>query len=192
LRLTKDAIHVYVVGRNYRQARDFPLEFYVSTSYADGTPASCEVAVSRVWDEDESRAELMLRTIKTNRYGLAKVSTLTLPKDSDEDADVSLMFRSRDDKGATGKHTENLNLSDKPIARITTDKSLYRDGEPIHAEIVANQSDLTLAVDTINEENVLQSQLAHLQKGRPSVLIRYRAACSGAVPLAAASLVAGD
>ena len=139
LRLSKDAIHVFVVGRNYRQARDFPLEFYVSTSYADGTPASCEVAVSRVWDEDESRAELLLRTIKTNRYGLAKVSALTLPKDSDEDADVSLMFRSRDDKGATGKHTENLNLSDKPIARITTDKSLYRDGEPIHAEIVANQ-----------------------------------------------------
>ena len=38
LRLTKDAIHVYVIDRG-RQVRNFPLEFYVSTSYADGTPA---------------------------------------------------------------------------------------------------------------------------------------------------------
>ena len=45
LRLTKDAIHVYVVDRTYRHPRNFPLEFYVSTSYADGTPASCEVEI---------------------------------------------------------------------------------------------------------------------------------------------------
>src|SRR2546429_2032310 len=53
LRLSKNAIHLYFVGRNYRQARDFPLEFYVSTAYADGTPASWEVAISKVWEEDE-------------------------------------------------------------------------------------------------------------------------------------------
>ena len=184
LRLSKDAIHLYFVGRNYRQARDFPLEFYVSTAYADGTPASCEVAISKVWEEDESRPELPLRTIKTNRYGLAKVSALTLPKDSDEDADASLMFRARDDRGATGKQTEGLNLGDKPVVRITTDKALYRDGDPIRAEIVANQSDLTLALDVINEEKVLQSQLVQLQNSRATIVIPYREGFSGAVTLA--------
>jgi hypothetical protein len=184
LRLSKDAIHLYFVGRNYRQARDFPVEFYVSTSYADGTPASCEVAISKVWEEEEARPELPLRTIKTNRYGLAKVSALTLPKDSDEDADASLMFRARDDKGATGKHTEGLNLADKPVVRITTDKALYRDGDPIRAEIVANQSDLTLALDVINEEKVLQSQLVQLQNSRATIVIPYREGFSGAVTLA--------
>ena len=184
LRLSKDAIHLYFVGRNYRQARDFPVEFYVSTAYADGTPASCEVAISKVWEEDESRPELPLRTIKTNRYGLAKVSALTLPKDSDEDADASLMFHARDDRGATGKQTEGLNLGDKPVVRITTDKALYRDGDPIRAEIVANQSDLTLALDVINEEKVLQSQLVQLQNSRATIVIPYREGFSGAVTLA--------
>ncbi|PYS86462.1 MAG: hypothetical protein DMF70_02225, partial [Acidobacteria bacterium] len=184
LRLSKNAIHLYFVGRNYRQARDFPLEFYVSTAYADGTPASCEVAISKVWEEDESRPELPLRTIKTNRYGLAKVSALTLPKDSDEDADASLMFHARDDRGATGKQTEGLNLGDKPVVRITTDKALYRDGDPIRAEIVANQSDLTLALDVINEEKVLQSQLVQLQNSRATIVIPYREGFSGAVTLA--------
>ena len=184
LRLTKDAIHIYVVGQSSRQSHDFPLEFYVSTSYADGTPASCEVAISRAWEQAESRPELALRTIKTNRFGLAKVSALTLPKESNEDR-ASLLFRARDSKGAAGKHTESLNLGDKPLIRIETDKSLYRDGDPIRAEIVANQPDMTLAVDVINEEQVLQSQLVHLQNGRASIAVPYRAGFVGVVTLAA-------
>ena len=48
LRVTKEAIHVYVAEGKYRQARGFPLQFFLTTSYADGTPAPCEVAIRNV------------------------------------------------------------------------------------------------------------------------------------------------
>ena len=45
LRVTKEAIHIYVSEGRYRQADSLPMQFYLATSYADGAPASCEVAL---------------------------------------------------------------------------------------------------------------------------------------------------
>jgi len=186
LRLSKDAIHVYVIERSSRQARGFPLEFYVSTAYADGTPASCEVAISRVWDREDSRPDVDLRTIRTNKYGLAKVSQLTPPMERDDkESEVSLMLRARDGKGADGKHTETFNFDDEPVIRIATDKPLYRDGDPIRAEIVASQPDLTLTLDVIGETNVLQSQLVRLKDGRASLVFPYLKSFDGPLTIAA-------
>jgi hypothetical protein len=186
LRLTKDAIHVYAIERNTRQTTDFPLEFYISASYADGAPASCDVTISRVWERNNSRSELALRTIRTNQYGLAKVAGLTPPKDpEDEAAGVTLMLRARDQKGATGQHTEGLSLWNKPVIRIETDKSLYRDGDPIRANIIASRSDLVLTVDLLADEKVLHSQLTSLQNGRAALTFPYRKDFKGAVTLAA-------
>jgi A-macroglobulin complement component/alpha-2-macroglobulin family protein/MG2 domain-containing protein/carboxypeptidase family protein/A-macroglobulin receptor/macroglobulin-like protein len=187
LRITKDAIHIYVISRA-RQAPDFPIEFYISAAYADGTPATCEVAVSRVWDEGEARPEVPLRTIKTDRYGLAKLAGVVLPKDAYDDKNLSLMFRARDNRGGSGKHTESWDFSRDAVVRISTDKPLYRDGEAIRAEITSNQSDLTLALDAIAEERVLKSQLVHLQNGRASVTVPYRREFAGAITLAAYGL----
>src|SRR5712692_6467938 len=188
LRLTKDAIHVYVVAGSFRQAKDFPLEFYVSASYANGTPAPSEVTISRAWERKDSRSELALRTIRTNNYGIARVSGLIPPKDQDDDdSEVSLMFRARDGKGARGEHTETLSFDDKPVIRVETDKSLYRDGDPIRAEISASQPDMVLAVDAINEEKVLQSQLVRLQNGRGAIVLPYRDGFAGPVTIAAYS-----
>jgi hypothetical protein len=44
LRVTKDAIHVYIF-EGERQAKNFPLQFYLSTYYADGSPAECDVEI---------------------------------------------------------------------------------------------------------------------------------------------------
>jgi hypothetical protein len=186
LRLTKDAIHVYIIERGSQQTRDFPLEFYVSTSYADGSPASCEVAISQVSGADDSRRERALPAIRTNRYGIAKVQTRTLPKETDDgDSEVSLMFRARDSKGAGGQHTETFSLYDGPALRVETDKTLYRDGEPIRAEVLDSEPDMVLALEATNEQKVLQSQLVHLHNGRASLTIPYRKDFNGAVTVAA-------
>ncbi len=187
LRLTKDAIHVYVIDRG-RQARNFPLEFYVSTSYADGTPASCNVAVSRAWGDDDTRPEIALRSVRTDLNGLAKVTGLMLPQVGTTDVQPSLMFRARDPRGATGTHSEQFDLDNERMLRVTTDKSLYRDGETIHAEINSNQADVTVALDAIGPERVIQSQLVSLKDGRASVAVPYRKEFSGAVTLAAYAL----
>src|SRR5438876_6262361 len=53
LRVTKNPIHVYVVrnDHSYRQSAKLPLEFYVSTFYADGVPAQCRVNISLKSDD---------------------------------------------------------------------------------------------------------------------------------------------
>src|SRR5258706_3700541 len=186
LRLTKDAIHIYAIARNFRQTRDFPLDFSISTNYADGTPAACEVAISRAREQKDPHPEVALRTIRTNKYGMAKVSALTLPKDpGDQESEVSLMLRARDSKGAAGQHTETINFDDQPVIRIATDKPLYRDGDPVRVQISASHADLVLTFDVLAEQKVLQSQLVHLQNGRAALVLPYRKDFAGPLTLAA-------
>jgi hypothetical protein len=192
LRLTKDAIHIYIIQRNQRQARGFPLDFYLSTSYADGSPALAEVVISSVREGDAPRDERALRTIRTNRYGLARVDALSMPKDDHDQADeASLMFRARDSRGASGQHSETLSFTGLPVIRVKTDKPLYRDGEPIRAEVSAS-ADLLIAVDIINQDRVLQSRLVRLQDGRAVLTIPYQREFLGPVTLAVYSLASTE
>jgi hypothetical protein len=187
LRLTKDAIHIYVVRQDSRRSRLLPLEFYVSASYADGAPASCEVAISRAWGEGAGSREQALQTIKTNRYGIAKVSSLELPGNDADENRVSLVFRARDSKRAAGTYAEDSYYDAKMGLRLDTAKALYRDGESIRATIEASEPNAIVAVDVINEQSVLQTQMVHLEKGRATLNIPYRREFSGAVTIAAYS-----
>ena len=77
LRVTKEPIHVYAMrpGDAYEENFGLPLTFYVSTFYADGTPARCNVnIIDEDWDSDESERPRVIARVKTNQYGLAKVS----------------------------------------------------------------------------------------------------------------------
>ena len=132
LRVTKDAIHIYVAEGRYRQARGFPLQFYLATSYADGTPAPCEVAISEsseAYDQPGISAPV-LKTIRTNKYGIAKVVGLKLP-DATREREPSLNFTARNDSGDKGHHIESFYYRDVPVIRVETDKALYRPGEMI-------------------------------------------------------------
>jgi hypothetical protein len=113
-----------------------------------------------------------------------------LPKVLTGDIRPSLSFRARDNRGGTGTHSESFDLDSERILRVASDKSLYRDGEAIRAEITSNQTDLTLALDAIGQDRVIQSQLVHLQNGRASVTVPYRKEFSGAITLAAYDLAA--
>ena len=184
LRLTKDAIHIYTIARNSRQTRGFPLEFYLSTTYADGTPAVCEVAINQVRATADTRPEIALRTIRTNRFGLAKVTALTLPKDPEGEGEVSLMLRAGDGKGGSGQHAETISFDDQPVIRIATDKPLYRDGDPVRVEITGSQPDLVLTLDVIADQKVLQSQLVPLHSGRAALVLPYRRDFAGPLTVA--------
>jgi len=76
LRVTREAIHVYVIGLDYNQFGALPMQFYVSASYASGAPAECEIAISQKRDQPEGDdvVEEQLRKIKTNHFGVAKVT----------------------------------------------------------------------------------------------------------------------
>src|ERR1043165_826035 len=104
LRVTKEPIHVYIAGDTYDQSSRLPLEFYVSTFYADGTPAECDVLISKGASEDKrleaepGKGGRRVGLIRTNSFGLAKVSLPKPPLDEDGDR-VYLRAFAKDAKG---------------------------------------------------------------------------------------------
>ncbi|HEX6622707.1 MAG TPA: MG2 domain-containing protein, partial [Pyrinomonadaceae bacterium] len=186
LRVTREAIHVYVVEPRYDESQTggFPLEFYVSTFYADGTPASCAVAVAdprqpvqvaRLSSTPLAPRAPALLEVKTNDFGFAKVNRLTLePRATEEgegDDDVTLHFTARDAQGRTGSASEEFDLAERTVIRVDTDKAIYRAGEPVSARISSNRGELPVAVDVIREQKVIYSTSLRLRGGRASLVI---------------------
>ncbi len=73
LRITHDPIHVYFISGG--NGIGYPQQFYLSTNYADGTPASCDVQITWAPNHSVGRSkaatdvEQPLRRVRTNRYG---------------------------------------------------------------------------------------------------------------------------
>lgn len=193
LRLTKSAIHVYLIESESRQTRDFPLQFYLSTYYANGVPAQCEVTINEsITSANPSRStvsflEQPLRTIKTNRYGVAKVSNLALTKASEEKSEATLTFLAHDGKGASGRQTNGFWYSEHPVIRLATNKTIYRPGEAIATEIAASEPEMRVIVDVWQGPVVIQSQIVQLHNGRAFLNVPYNKAFRNSVTITAYS-----
>src|SRR6185369_4386734 len=92
VRVTRDPIHVYVI-QNYDWSynRNLPLSFYVSTFYADGSPARSKVNVTFSDDADHPEISKRVATVATNRYGIARVSA-RLPKAFEETDEMDVVL----------------------------------------------------------------------------------------------------
>jgi hypothetical protein len=187
LRLTKEPIHVYVTEGRYKQSHGLPLAFYVSASYADGTPAQCEVSVD-VEESDENTARYYGRfvplveavrrpvnvaVVKTNRYGLAKVTGPVAAGDPRVDRYLTVKLSARDRKGLTGHHDEGMWLNKESNVRVETDKVIYRAGEPVRAFITSNREDAIVFLDVTSAFRVIRSEAVRLEGGRGSVTFPY-------------------
>jgi uncharacterized protein YfaS (alpha-2-macroglobulin family) len=181
VRLTREPIHIYVTQGNYRQAAGLPLVFYVSTSYADGTPASCELKLTRAAETDESVR--VPATIRTNAYGVAKVvgSELT----GVESEDIYVQFEARDREGRAGRHRASFWTTSDPVVRVETDKSIYRAGEGITARVSSNRKEMKILVDVVSDNRVVATETARLRDGHALVEVPYRPAFQNRVTLAA-------
>ncbi len=178
LRVTREPIHVYFIGADYYQAKGLPMQFYVSASYADGTPAVCDISIGEQKEKPDSTGiqktfvENKLRTVKTNRFGLAKVSDLALP--AAEDDELSLSLTANDGKSAIGNHTENLRLSDDTFVRLRMSKAIYLKGEPIELRLISNQPNAVAVLSVAKGVEVLHSQIVRMRNGRAFVVLPFR------------------
>jgi hypothetical protein len=176
LRVTREAIHVYVLGTDYRQAEDFPLQFYLSTFYADGSPAQCELQISESLSAGRDKSEEPLRKLKTNRYGAAKVSGLLLRERAERGREVTLNLTARDGKGQMGSHAENIWFdSARGVVRIATNQTLYRAGEPLEIELNSSVSNTSVILSVLRDLQLVHSQAVKMRKGRAFVVLPYRA-----------------
>jgi hypothetical protein len=203
VRLTKDPIHVYVNEGRYNQSKGMPLAFYVSTSYADGRPAECEVSITQggptavTQQAGEPRREVKepdktILKVRTNRYGVAKVLGPTVKRDEAR-ASIPLGFVARDAEGRTGRHDEDFWLrhyydrDESPELRVETDKTIYREGEPVAVEVTSDAARLNAVVDVTVEGRAVYSQPVRLAGGRASLVVPYRAEFRDAVNVSVTS-----
>ncbi|HWS88656.1 MAG TPA: MG2 domain-containing protein [Pyrinomonadaceae bacterium] len=203
LRLSKEPVHLYVSEGRYWQAKGLPLAFYLSTFYADGTPAECDVTV---YEEGETGREVAddgrvhdvkepdraLAVVRTNRYGVAKVLGPVVRRDEWR-RNLPLRFVARDRAGRAGHHGEDFWLSSYreavPELRVETDKSVYAAGEPVRVALTSNAERMGVAVDAVAEGRVLYSRTVRLAGGRAELLIPTGADFAGAVTVTATNLV---
>lgn len=175
LRVTKERIHVYLIERG-RVSESLPLQFYVSTFYADGSPAECEVRINQTFgaeDDDESEArkgtvEQLLTTVKTNRYGVAKVASLDVGK-TEENQTLRLKLIARDDQGRSGSNVHEYWKPSSPRARVETDKTLYRAGDPIKARLTSNSPRANWIIDLMRGSRLLATRAVQLKGGRAEI-----------------------
>ena len=172
LRVTKNAIHVYVSEAVYRQARGFPMQFYVATSLADGTPVSCDVAISEIVEDAGNATSAPIKSIRTNKYGIAIVTGL-LPH-ATSNYSTSLKFTAHSGSNFTGQHTESFYYADVPVVRVDTDKALYRPGDSIKVNVTASEPKLNLFVDISRDANIIESRSVALSGGAATFTLPYR------------------
>jgi len=174
VRVTTDPIHVYVLeAYNWSYSSQLPVKFYVSTFYADGSPARCNVNVSFTDEPDYDTPQKYVATVATNRYGLARIST-RLPDEFDDIEAVDVVVSASDSSGRKGSATEEFRFDEEPRVFVETDKTIYRPGEPIKAVITGNDQVKTVVVDLAGEGGLIRSERLKLNHGRASISFPFR------------------
>jgi hypothetical protein len=192
VRVSKEPIHVYLISSRGSQPGGPPLEIYLSTDYADGTPAECDVEIG--WSDSGSLTNAgapslsrFLRRVRTNRYGVAKVTGLAVPVRADS-SEWNLDFRARDRQGRIGTQSESVWSRAYPDLRVETNKTLYALNEPIDVELSAGEQDTMVVVEAVHEWQVLASRIVRLRRGHGSVLFPPNEAFQNRVTIVAFGL----
>ena len=176
LRVTRAPIHIYVIETGNLAPGQMPLEFYISASYADGSPAQCELTIHQGSVTDDKPGAL-LRTTKTNKYGVARISGLNVPPLTPSGKNIPLgrlVVLARDRQGRTGHETQDLwDSSDGLVIQAQTNHALYRPNEPIELDLHANRSDASLLVDVLRDGRVIRSQSVRLHGGHAFLVVPY-------------------
>jgi hypothetical protein len=197
VRLSHQPIHVYVSGMNLSGDR---ASFYVSTYYPDGTPAECHVSVSEDRNHDRNYGEEnssgirdFLHAMKTNRFGVAKVSDLQLLTEADGDSNrnrgYQLVFDVHDKTGATVSYDEVFWSDSDRVIQVTTDKSLYQAKDQITVSVRAAKAlSGNIILDLSRDGAVLWTGGIGLHNHRGFTVIPYAPEFKGELTLAAYSL----
>jgi hypothetical protein len=183
VRVTKGPIHVYFIGNRDSLNPGLPVNGYVSTFYADGTPAAaCDVEIKG--SEDEKNKFKTLQRLKTNSLGAGKFRFMR-PKYEDED-DMDLGIIARDKNGRRGINTSELDFDeDDDTMQIQTERTIYKPGESITITLNSTRKTGPVYIDIVKGWSVIDSQFTRLENGTARLVVPYRDSFKGQVTIAA-------
>ncbi len=175
IRVTKEPVHVYVrqIGDDYYVNGALPFGLYISTFYADGSPARCKVNVRVRKEAEQQDHGSTVATLRTNRYGLAKVTGARLPSQFSDESGLALVISAADSRGLAGTKTKEFSNTDTERILVETDKTLYRQGEPITAVITSTLKNEKIVVDLARNWSVIRSEQIKLSDGRATITFPY-------------------
>ncbi len=156
LRLTHDPIHVYVTYGD-RSAGPLPVPVYISTWYADGTPAQTT---------GEVRLGAQSASLRTNQFGVARV--LLSPHSGVIEVSAS------DAAGKTAQWRQEVYLGGEPSLRVRAGKPIYRQGEPVALTIEAPDASLDVSVNAMAQGRTIESRRAQVRNGVAHLEFPYR------------------
>lgn len=201
IRVSKYQIHIYTRNETYNT--NLPMEFYLSSFYADGVAAQCDISLYEVEepktedDQDDKNAipkivgEPLL-TVTTNSYGVAKVNSLKLAEYYRTHDKSKLVFFAKDKSNHTGLREASFYIENRDIINISTNKTIYRHGEPIEVEISASKQDMSLMVDVVKNLVVIESRQINLEAGKASFPISYNEQFQNTVTISAYPILSSE
>ena len=180
LRVTKEPIHIYVIEDGI-PARNAPLNFFVSTFRADGTPVACRVDISQVALDDQGNRDAQLRplrTVTTNRYGVARAGGMVISEGKQSRAhrywDAQLELTARDRQGHIGHSLKSLWYASTDWVRVDTNKALYKKGEPIDVKVTATGQPSRVFFHVAQGSKTVHSESVSLVKSSARLTLPFK------------------
>lgn len=199
IRISRDAVHLYVLNAPGALPVGLRPVFYISSAFADGTPAVADVLVN-LYRQDPSGAEssksaakaFATAQVRTNRFGVARVrfsEPLGKEKNSEnKSADrIYMALEAKTGDGRTGSHLESYSMEEEPMLRITPAKAILKPGDPIEAEVESSMAQVRVGVEIIQADTqaILGSQELKLSHGSTRVIFPANEQFAGVVALVA-------
>ncbi|MBI2840278.1 MAG: carboxypeptidase regulatory-like domain-containing protein [Acidobacteria bacterium] len=179
VRVSKEPIHLYAIDLPWGAHEGDPFDFFISSFEADGTPVSVEIAVLQSSAPDCSSGvdgTRLIRTVRTNRYGLAKVRGLVIPPSPCH----RLVLESHDEEGRKiGHFEERLVFGTEVPIRLETDRTILRPGDPVSVRVSGPGS--AVVVQVLRDLEIVRSQTALLRDGHATATFPWDPTFEGAL-----------
>lgn len=218
LRLSERPIQLYVVGSSSSFASE-PETFYVTSSYADGTPASVRGTVyvaepnnSGEFEDDPWQAgREKIASFHTNKFGVSKVTIHRIPdrflgipkwwnrgyrqaKEDEPPKSALFLLEGSDAQARSGRSSSDWTVFTQKYTymRVKTEQVLYHPGDALSVSVETNSPvrDAIVAVST--QSGVIESKVIAIAKGKVQVDFDYDPRMRGAVEVNAFALTSAE